>query len=177
MGPVFHFLALGVLGFIVFGIPLLCLGFCFGNREKPASGKARIARGISGGVFLLWLALMIALLVKMGPWRTGVLCQGFSPDGREYCVVQSHEVLFEFRVSFYLRNAEGVWQWHYLAHDDDSWRSASVEFTSETIRITREGKFEREFPRGAGTPRGSDSGEYNQPAWATVAEVFSAHDR
>ena len=75
------------------------------------------------------------------PGQKGLLCAGYSPTGREYCVVQSFKCWLEpYQVSFYIRDPGGLWHWNYLEHEDTGWRTADVEFHQDRAVISRNGK-------------------------------------
>ena len=94
----------------------------------------------------LFLGVITMWLVSIRPWQSKVLAHGFSPDGREYCVVQTFKDLIEpYQVSFYIRDKEGIWRWNYLEHEDDGWKSATVVFSGETAQIQRDGVLFKEF--------------------------------
>jgi hypothetical protein len=94
---------------------------------------------LSLGVIATWLA-------SIRPWQSQVLAQGYSPGGREYCVVQTFRDLVEpYQVSFYIRDLDGVWRWNYLEHEDNGWKSARVSFHEGIVRIERNGVKFREI--------------------------------
>ena len=89
---------------------------------------------------MLLLGVVAAWLVSIRPWQSKVLAQGYSPEGREYCVVQTFKNLVEpYQVSFYVRDSDGIWRWNYLEHEDDGWKSARVTFPAGSARIERNG--------------------------------------
>ncbi|MGC4074525.1 MAG: hypothetical protein QM760_18905 [Nibricoccus sp.] len=93
--------------------------------------------------------------------------------------MQTYTGLIEpYYVSFYVRDAHGVWQWHLLAHDDNAWRSPRVSFGEKAIVVTREGKYRREIPLDADRIRQHpDVVQSNQPASLTVAQLSALHDQ
>jgi hypothetical protein len=164
---------------LTFGTPFLApIVFCFVWRMRGARLRKQIL-WLSGGAFVAWCSLFIIHVINVGPGRSGVVTQGFSPLGREYCIVQTYTGLVEpYRVSFYIRDARGVWQWNALAHDDNAWRSPNVSFSEASIVVTREHNYRREIQLMDGSIRQhSDVAAYNQPANLTAAELSALHDR
>lgn len=91
-------------------------------------------------VFSLMLGIISAYLISIRPWQSKVLAHGFSPEGREYCVVQTFRDFVEpYQVSFYVRDPRGVWIWNYLEHEDNGWKSATVNFSGSSALIQRNG--------------------------------------
>ena len=92
---------------------------------------------------LIVLALIAGLVsgwLIIRPWQSKILTRGYSPEGREYCVVQTFKGFVEpYQVSFYIRDAEGIWRWNYLAHQDNGWKAASVTFSQGAAQIVRNG--------------------------------------
>ena len=102
---------------------------------------------ISLVLLALFIGLVAAYLVAIRPWQSKILAQGVSPEGREYCVVQTFKDLVEpYQVSFYVRDPEGVWRWHYLEHEDSGWKSAEVIFSEGSSQIQRNGTSFKEIP-------------------------------
>lgn len=177
MGSALNLLAVGMMLLLFFGTPVVCLILLYRNREGPFPWRRRALLGVSGSVLLTWLTLVGGYVVHVGPWRSGILCQGVSPEGQEYFAVQTFKGFIEpYQVSFYIRDARGVWQWHALGHDDDAWRGIAVKFTPEAIVVTHTGSYRREIPR-RGTGIHQDSETYNQPAKLSAAEVAELHQR
>ena len=91
-------------------------------------------------VSALLIGIIASWLLSIRPWQSKVLAHGFSPEGREYCVVQTfRDVVEPYQVSFYIRDDQGVWRWNYLEHEDNGWRSATVNFTDSSAMIKRNG--------------------------------------
>ena len=162
----------------VFGTPLIALVAVCNFRRARESRGGRVALKVFAGAFLLWLGLFAVYVVKVvAPWRNPVRAQGFSAEGREYCVVQTFDGFTDYQVSFYLRDTSGVWHWNYLAHDDDSWGDTSVEFSGTVIRVRCEGVVVREIrfadavkPAGPNADRAASF-----PVTFSVADVAAAH--
>ncbi|MDP7062573.1 MAG: hypothetical protein QF489_06545 [Planctomycetota bacterium] len=90
------------------------------------------------GVLILPIAGFVAWV---RPGMSGVLAQGKSPTGQEFCVVQTYKGLTEpYQVSFYIRDADRIWRWNYLEHQGTAWRNASVEFADGEALVFRNGK-------------------------------------
>jgi hypothetical protein len=144
---------------VVFGTPVFTpLIFWFFWRAR----NARLRRSVlwmSGMVFITWMSLFGSYLVKIRPYQSGILAEGRSPDGREYFVVQTFTGFVEpYRVSFYMRDSEGVWHWSYLGHDDHSWGDTAVEFSGAEICVLREGVIVKKIPLDAAV-------KWNPPDW------------
>ena len=107
---------------LVFGTPVFMpVIFCIYWRKRRVSFR-RSVLWLSGGMFATWMSLFSYQSVRVGPWQSGALAAGSSPDGHEYLVVQTYGGFFErYRVSFYIRDSNGIWHWNYLGHENDSW--------------------------------------------------------
>jgi len=166
--------------FVIF--PVVGGVWCVARFRKSAPGLRRKLWGTGIGIFTGYFLFLTVLLFHAGPWHSKILVQGASPNGQEYCVVQSFQALPEpYRVSFYIRDASGVWHWNYLAHEDLAWRSAKVEFRDQIAVVSREGAPAREIPLPTNsvdiaTVLGGYRNHYC-PANFTVAEVFKFHSR
>jgi hypothetical protein len=113
------------------------------------STKHTVVLTILAAVVVLPVAAFVAWV---RPWQGGILVQGQSADGQEFCVVQTFKGLVEpYQVSFYIRDNNRVWRWNYLEHEDTAWRSASVEFVSGKAIVSRNGKPFREVGMPTGT--------------------------
>jgi len=174
-----NFLGFAVLIGLFFGVPLGAGFFLFRLSKTANSPFRQIGFGLGGPVLLAWVGMFVAYLARLGPGQSGMLAQGFSPEGREFCVVQKFQDFFEgYRAAFYLRDATGVWQWVYLAHDDNTWKPATVEFTPTSVRIIRHGVLQREIPRRGDTIEPAlDGSSENRPAHLTAAELAAGYQR
>jgi hypothetical protein len=129
---------------ILIGVPLLFLVFGF-KSIKFSSGK--MLTGIGTAILLAYLFVIIGYVVLVGPGRSGILAQGTSPQGLEYCVVQTYKGMIEpYQVSFYIRDTNGLWRWNYLAHQDFSWRSVKVSFKDNSPEIYESSEYMRSVP-------------------------------
>ena len=96
------------------------------------------------GLGVLVLLLLAWGYYSIGPNQSGIVKAGLSPDGREYFIVQTYRDIIEpYQVSFYLREPNGDWRWHYLEHEGDIWRNAEVEFRGTEIDVYRHGELYR----------------------------------
>jgi hypothetical protein len=165
-----------LLPLALLGAPLLL--FVFPVRRSLSWG-VRVVAAISGALAAAWLSVIIAYVLWVGPGRSGVLASGFSPEGKEYCVIQSYQDMVEpYQVSLYVRDAEGAWRWHYLAHEDPAWRSVEVKFDGVLASVYQNGRFAREIPLSFGQVEVSTAQEQRQcPADFTIAEVLVFHNR
>jgi hypothetical protein len=164
----------------VFAVPVLGTTLVFRARNRKSRNARRVHRGVGIALLLAWSGSFLAVGIQIRPWQSGILAQGRSPDGQEYCVVQTFQGFIEpYRVSLYVRDPDRVWHWHYLAHQDNSWPSATVEFTDDSIVIREDGVVRRRHPRklepvdAAGVRTGNSLTYY--PAHFTVEDVAAAH--
>ncbi len=137
---------------------------------------------VSIGTVLLGLVLvpLSRCAWYSAPWHSRILTQGTSPSGREYCVVQAFSDVSEpYRVAFYLRDAGGVWRWHYLGHEEPAWTTAEVRFHDDEALIFRDGwlvhviDVPTDTEDATETPHPSDP--MRCPAHFTAQEVFEFH--
>ena len=136
---------------VLVGMPLLLLIFGVRQFRKSRSVGARIAMGIGVAVCATYLSTIAAFVWWIGPGRSGILVKGHSPEGMEYCVVQTFKDMVEpYQVSFYIRDADGLWRWNYLEHEDVAWGSAQVEFHGSVVKVSRNGQPFRDIPMPTG---------------------------
>ena len=132
---------------ILVGAPLLCVGWGIMKLKTCPSRSAKLLLGTGITILCGYLFLVLAYILLVGPGRSGILAKGVSPEGREYCVVQTFKDFVEpYQVSFYIRDAAGVWRWNYLEHEDIAWRSATVDFTNGVASVSRGGIPFRKIP-------------------------------
>ena len=142
-----HFIILIALILILFGTPILFLYLGIRQVKTSRSIGGKILIGFGAAILLIYLSVIVAYVVLVGPGRSGILTRGISPQGLEYCVVQTFKGMAEpYQVSFYIRDTSGLWHWNYLAHQDDAWRLATVYFSNGVARVSRDGVFRREIP-------------------------------
>jgi hypothetical protein len=150
--------------------------------RKSESGFRKVLWGIGVGIASAYLAFLCWQFYWAAPGHSGIVTQGTSPGGQEYCVVQSYQDLVEpYRVSFYIRDTSGVWHWNYLEHEDLAWRSAKVEFLGDVALVSRDGVPFREIPLPAkpvdwAAIKPDERNSYC-PSNFTVAEVVQSHHR
>lgn len=95
---------------------------------------------------LIFFVTIAGWLVSIRPWQSKILARGYSPEGREYCLVQTFRDLAEpYQVSFYVRDANGIWRWNYLGHQENGWRSGTVTFSEGSTFIERNGVMLKEI--------------------------------
>jgi hypothetical protein len=151
----------------IVGVPTLLV--VLGARWFRRAGTP-LARSLSGATILvggLALALVGRTMLRMAPGQSGIVEGGLSPDGHEYCVVQSHNGFPDgfgepYTISLYVRDDAGNWRWHYLDHEGFPWRSARVEFDGELVTVHRDGVPFRqvELERDPATPETPERGKY-----------------
>ena len=129
----------------VFVLPPLVLLVGLQRFRRSGSYVAGVA-AVLGGIVCVMSLLGVGTVVEL-IGQNQVLAEGLSPEGREYCVIQSRKrlCLFDNRVSFYVRDPEGVWRRAYLAHEDMGWRSVKVEFEDGVARVFQDGMHERDI--------------------------------
>ncbi len=128
---------------IFFGIPILLIALGWGQARSERSVGGLVLVGLGMAMLLTELCIIVAYLMQIGPGRSGIIARGYSPEGREYCIVQTFKGFGEpYQVSFYIRDTNGIWHWNYLAHQDNAWRKATVDFKA--------GKGIARVSRGAG---------------------------
>jgi len=126
--------------------PLACI--CFGlSRVINKSSGGKLLLGIGVGIVCVCGVLVAGYLMMIGAGRSGIVARGTSPDGREYCIVQTYKGWAEpYQVSFYVRDASGIWRWNYLAHQDTVWNTATVTFNGGVAHVSRDGRHYRDVP-------------------------------
>lgn len=144
------FVLVAVLALLV-GLPLLGIIVGLSKIGKPGACLPKIFIGtgvmIMCACLLLSLLLILTFAMRAAPGWGGILARGASPEGHEYLVVQTFQNFAEpYRVSFYIRDEDKLWRWHYLEHEDMAWRSAKVDFSNQIARVSRNGAFFREIP-------------------------------
>lgn len=172
---------IGLLAVII-GLPTACIIGGIARFKSSGSKAGRLLLGAGVGILCIYGLLAFAYVQYVGPGRSGIVAHGESPDGREYCIVQTFKGMAEpYQVSFYIRDAAGVWRWNYLAHQDAVWRSAKVTFSDGIAHVSRDGVAVRDIPVPTNTvhltavkPGYQD--EY-YPSNFTVDDVLSFHNR
>ncbi len=125
---------------LLIGLPTACLiGGILGLKSSSQQrGKLLVGAGV--GILCVYGLMTFAYAACIGPGRSGIVAHGWSPEGREYCIVQTFKTIAEpYQVSFYIRDRDGVWRWNYLAHQDSVWRSATVSFSGGFAHVSRDG--------------------------------------
>ncbi len=175
-------LLVGSLLAVLVGIPasLLVVGFKRHRRSHSIGAKVIITAGTA-----ICLAYLLAIgfhVITVGPYKSGVLAQGNSPSGSEYCVVQTYKAFGligePYQVSFYMRDTDRVWRWQYLAHQDNAWRDLIVTFNGSKARVSHRGYPVRELPLPTGSmhPMTMREGEDYLPASYSVEDVLKWHN-
>lgn len=135
----FHWLRLIGLALLI-GLPTACLIGGVLGLKSSAQQRGKLLVGAGVGILCVYGLVAFGYAVCIGPGRSGIVAHGWSPQGREYCIVQTFKTMAEpYQVSFYIRDAGGVWRWNYLAHQDSVWRSAIVSFSDGFAHVSRDG--------------------------------------
>ncbi|MDF1789013.1 MAG: hypothetical protein P1U82_24335 [Verrucomicrobiales bacterium] len=130
----------------------------------------------------LLVGVIAAYLGSVRPWQSKILAHGHSPEGREYCLVQTYRDLVEpYQVSFYIRDANGIWRWNYLGHQENGWKSGTVTFSDGSALIERNGAMlkEIEIPNESVDLAGVLPGYSHQYLGSelTTDDVFAFHNQ
>lgn len=148
----FLVVAVVLMGLLI-GLPFVLLEIGLRLFKASPSITSRIKRMMGATLGLAYVALIAAYLSWVGPWQSGVVTRGFSPEGREYCIVQTFKALIgePYQVSFYIRDTNGLWRSHYLAHEDPSWSGATVDFRGGSANVFLDGTRKATIPIPTGT--------------------------
>jgi hypothetical protein len=167
---------------IMIGLPLICVVLGFKRLKTIRSHGAKALLGAGIAILCAYLLAILAFVVWVGPGRSGIVEQGISPEGRQYCVVQTFKDMVEpYQVSFYIRDAVGVWRWNYLEHEDVAWRSAAVTFSNGVAKVSRNGAPFRDIvlPTNTVDLASVQPGYRDEycPSNFTSAEILEFHNR
>jgi hypothetical protein len=131
----------------ILAVPVICIGLGLARVTISQTLTPGLFLRVGLGVACAYVILVLAYVSTVGPGRSGIVAQGTSPEGRQYCIVQTYKGLIEpYQVSFYIRDPSGVWMCNPLAHQDFAWRSATVTFSNGIGHIAREGELFRDVP-------------------------------
>jgi len=161
--------------------PLACISFGVSRLICKSSG-GKLFLGIGVGIVCVYGILAARYMMMIGVGKSGIVARGVSPEGREYCIIQTFKGWAEpYQVSFYIRDAAGVWRWNYLAHQDNAWNSATVTFSGGVAHVNRDGRFYRdvELPTNTVDLANIQPGyrsEYS-PSNFTAEDIFSFHNK
>lgn len=168
---------------VLLGTPTAFLFAGFRRFRKTRSLGSKIMIGIGAAICLVYVYAIVSYVAWVGPGRSGVVAHGKSPEGLEYCVVQTYKSLIgePYQVSFFIRDTNGLWRGHYLAHQDVAWRSATVEFDGDYARVYRDGIHARDITMPTGSVNMDDvlPGYRDQyrPADFSVEDIVASHNR
>jgi hypothetical protein len=136
-----------VFAIVLLAVPIICIGLGLARVGISQFVNARVMLAIGVGILCVYVLAPLAYVLMVGPDRSAIVTQGTSPEGNQYCIVQTYKDLIEpYQVSFYIRDSSGIWRWNYLAHEDFAWRSAAVTFTDRFAQIHRDGVRVRDIP-------------------------------
>ncbi len=130
---IFAVVTTGVLvSTILFGTPIWLL----------VSGYGRLASGRNGAIRLTLGGVWVLVLLILGAWiadgfssrHEQILDKGFTPDGREYCLIQRRGGE-PYQVELFVRDKSGDWVFHYIDHEIWPWRSGHLDFSDDTVRV------------------------------------------
>lgn len=150
-------LSIAALLALFIGAPgsLFLFGLWFFRRAKTPFG--RVLPGVMTVVGAAGLSVVGLHLYRSAPGHSGILAAGASPDGREYCLVQSHNGFPEglgepYTVALFVRDNEGKWRWHYVDHESLRWANGSVVFEDESVHTYEDTKLYRSVELNLGPP-------------------------
>lgn len=106
---------------------------------------------VAGGAVLVLGALFLAVVQ---PGGSGDLARVRLPDGSEYKISQHCNWSPEpYRVTFFIRSAEGVWNGLYVDHQAMRWRNVSMVWDqpSDCVVVTERGTRRAVLDRRRGT--------------------------
>lgn len=130
---------------VILAFPFVLLIAGFGNSRRPRSRGSKVLIGSGVILILLYAAGFVQVIVAIGPGQSGLLASGATPDGREYCVVQTFKGWIEpYQVSFYVRDESGLWHKKYLEHEANSWKPVDVRFADGKAQVFSKGVLARE---------------------------------
>ena len=145
--------------------------------------KKLLLRGVFGVSLLpfIYLSLfVVSAVADNAPFTSGVIASGVAPTGQQVCVIQTFKGWEPYQVSLYARTPNQPWIWHYLAHQDDRWRSCRVEFTGLELEIYTESKLRKKFALADITTLPKERQEYRWdsllPADYTPEKILARHN-
>jgi hypothetical protein len=163
----------------VFPVALLILAIKRLRQPSQLSRKSTIWWSSVGFVSLLPLLGISLLLVWFAidnfPFTSGVIAHASSPAGEEACVVQTFKGAEPYQVSLYARRTGQSWMWHYLAHQDDRWRSCHLEFVGDQLRVYTGSTLRKSFSVPDATTR-PDAAHEELPASYTPEQISAQHN-
>lgn len=166
---------------VLVAIPVFLLVLGAWGIKRIRSRVERILIGIGLAILLVYFFELITHVIPASPGWSGIVVQGKSPQGQEYCVVQTYQGMFEYLITFYVRDTQGVWRRNTLDPDADAWRSATVEFTNGIARVRHNGVQLRDIPMPTGTVEIAEVplGEQDMycPSSYSVEDVFKFHNK
>jgi hypothetical protein len=168
-----------MLGGIVI-VPLALLGVAIWRLRSHSLSRPKKALWVGVScVASVPLAVIAFLLVWFAvdnfPFTSGVIAHTSSPTGEEACVVQTFKGAEPYQVSLYARRPGQAWMWHYLAHQDDRWRSCHVEFVGDQLRVYTGSTLRKTFLVADATTR-PDSAPEELPASYTPEQISAQHN-
>jgi len=161
-------------------VPLAVLGLAIWHLKSHTLSRPKKALwvGVScvASVPLAGIAfLLVWFAVDNFPFTSGVIAHASSPGGEEACVVQTFKGAEPYQVSLYARRPGEAWMWHYLAHQDDRWRSCRIEFADNQLRVYTGSTLRKSFSvtEATGAP---DSAHEELPASYTPEQILAQHN-
>lgn len=167
---------------MIIGTPVCMLIFGIKRHKRLHSTGAKLMIGTGSAICLGYLFTIVSYIAEVGPYRSGILSQGISPDGAEYCVVQTYKPLGllaePYQVSFYRRDVDRIWRWEYLAHQDNAWRDVTVAFRDGKVQVSHRGYPVRELslPTARIDAQTMHEGDDYLPASYSAEDVLKWHN-
>lgn len=74
---------------LLVGVPLLSVGLGLWKLKTCRSTSGQVLLGSGIAVLCAYLFVVLGYIAIVAPGRSGIVAKGISPEGREYCVVQT----------------------------------------------------------------------------------------
>lgn len=138
---------------LILVIALGLIGFAWWHlrSRRTLTKRKKVLWASLGVIGLLPFAALAYFLVIFGlanfPFTSGIVAHAHGVGGEQVCIVQTFKGAEPYQVSLYARQSGQPWVWHYLAHQDDRWRSCRVHFTSTEILVYQGSKLEIRLPK------------------------------
>jgi hypothetical protein len=168
-----------IIGAIVI-VPLALLGV--GVWRLKSSTLSRPKKTLWSSVcFVVFLPLagIMFLLVQFAianfPFTSGVIAHVSLPTGEEVCVVQTFKGAEPYQVSLYARRLGQPWVGHYLAHQDDRWRSCHIDFADGQIHVYKGSTLRESLSVAEAFALPSDPRNQLPPAY-TPEQILAEHN-
>jgi len=168
--------------YVVLAVAILLLFFLsVWQLRRPRKGSQVKERfwAIVCGVTLLPLLGVGCLVLLFGlgnfPFTSGVVAHASAVTGEEVCVVQTFKGAEPYQVSLYAHKPGTPWVWHYLAHQDNRWRTCRIEFLGDNLLVYEGSSVRKTLSLAEATALPPDARE-ELPASYTPKEILEHHN-